>query len=63
MDNMKAGGVEWDAWRELCSLLKKSGAVTKNDLETPVSTHSNSPGIKIIQAVKAWGEALVDLRK
>lgn len=47
---------EHQAWRELCAELVKTGAVTPDDLAKPVNHGLITPGLRLLDAIRAWGE-------
>lgn len=53
---------EWEAWQKIVKLSEESGAITRKDWETAVGKPAETPGVKLIIAIKEWGEALVSLR-
>jgi hypothetical protein len=54
---------EWDLWRGgVCPRLEELGAVTQADLCSPVGLNE-TPGQQLLNVIRAWGEALVELRK
>lgn len=46
---------EWQQWRTVCTMLKKCGAVTDEDLKS-LSTQTKTPGQKLLNALKIWGD-------
>ncbi len=58
----KVATIEWERWRALCGLLKASGAVTEADLKSPAGDVHSTPGLRLIGAIKAWAEALAELK-
>lgn len=50
--------VEWEAWQEICKLLRETNAVTEADMQTPVSKPATTPGLKLLAAIRAWGDAM-----
>lgn len=47
---------EWQAWQDLCKVLKDTGAVTEEDLKASVKAHPTTPGLKILSAIRDWGD-------
>lgn len=52
---------EYQAWLTLVELLRKSKAVTDTDCSSSV-TLNRTPGQQLFNAIRAWGEALVEAR-
>ena len=46
---------EHEAWQYLCAVLRASGAVTEEDLATPVGSPPATPGLWVLNAARAWG--------
>lgn len=53
---------EWNEWRAVCKILLDHGAITMGDLQSPV-THNETPGQKILNQIRIWGEAYATLTK
>lgn len=52
---------EHAAWLTIVELLKKTGAVSQEDCDSPVSKNSTD-GQKLFNAIRKWGNKLVRLR-
>lgn len=59
---MRIAEKEWTLWREMCTKLKASGAVTVEDLAA-LKGAAGTPGGRLINAIREWGDALVSLRR
>lgn len=46
---------EWEAWQGICQALKDQGAVTEDDLGSPVS-QSETPGQQLLTMIRNWGK-------
>ncbi len=53
--------LEWRNWQTLCRLLREAKAVTGADLTSPQSARA-TPGQRLFQAIREWGDSLVELR-
>lgn len=53
---------EWELWKALGEALKASGVVTESDLNSPIYANM-TPGQKIFQLIREWGQAKSDLDK
>lgn len=53
----RAGELEWSLWRSLCEALQECGAVTESDLKTSVGAKAETPGLRLLNALRAWGDA------
>lgn len=53
---------EWEAWKDVCSLLKDAGAVTEQDLASGVSLRG-TPGLEILAAIRKWGALYLTLEQ
>jgi hypothetical protein len=52
---------EWVAWQDVVKATT-GVTITKKDWESPV-TKTETPGQRALIAIRAWGEALVQLRR
>ena len=48
---------EYRLWQELCRQLKAVGAVTDADLSAPVKGGPLTPGARLFDPIRTWGEA------
>lgn len=53
---------EYAKWREVVTQLKAIGAVTQRDCQSPPSV-LETPGQKLFEAIRQWGDSLVELRR
>lgn len=51
---------EWDAWQEIVKQTKAGAQITEADWSAPLG-RANTPGEKLIQAIKAWGDLRAEL--
>jgi len=61
LEQLKVSHEEHELWKELCRQLKERGAVTKEDLESPMGD-DKTPGQKLMNTLRTWGDKLVELR-
>ena len=54
--------LEWRRWRELCGLLLDAGAVTEDDLDSTVDQNATK-GQRLLNAIRAWGDAASNVRE
>lgn len=51
---------EWAAWQAVCAALRLAGAVTGEDLTTPIAAlagarHFDSRGLELLSLLRRWG--------
>lgn len=49
--------VEWEMWQEVCGALRSAKAVTEADMNSSTSTPETTPGLRLLGAIRRWGEA------
>lgn len=52
--------LEWRLWRSLCEALEEAGAVTKEDLSSPMSAEKTA-GQRLLRDLRAWGNQRTQL--
>ena len=54
--------IEYEKWQEVYRLLKLTKAVTESDCNAKLLDTSTN-GLKLLEAIRQWGESLIELRK